>query len=158
MADIVLARVLGAHGLKGDVALKVFAEEPKTLLRCSFPQGRIKTIKKGAKDVWIAHIDGVDTREAAEAMKGAELRVERSMLPEIAPDEYYLSDLAGLAALHEGKAVGRVSAAVDFGAGVLLDIALDNGRSLYLPFRAPFVGRVDLAVRTLEIEGYEAFL
>lgn len=158
MSDIVLARVLGAHGIKGDVALKVYAEEPKTLLRFSFPQGRVLSIKKGAKNSWVAHIEGVDTREAAEAMKNAELRIERDTLPATDNEEYYLSDLAGLAALHSGKAVGRVTMAVDFGAGVLLDIALDKGRSLYLPFQAPYVGHVDLAARTVEIEGYEAFL
>lgn len=153
-----MARVLGAHGLKGDVALKIFAEEPKTLLRLSFPQGKIVSLKKGAKDTWVVHFEGVDTREAAEDLAGAELRIARADLPPAAEGEYYLSDLIGLSTLSDGKAVGRVTGAPDFGAGVLLDIALLNGRSLYLPFQSPYVGHVDLAAKTVEIEGYEAFL
>ena len=158
MADIVLARVLGAHGIKGDVALKIYAEEPKTLLRLSFPQGKITSLKKGAKETWVAHVEGINTRDDAEKLQGAELTIARADLPQAGKDEFYLSDLAGLTALSGGEAVGLVKAVQDFGAGVLLDLSLKTGKTLYLPFRAPYVGAVDLTAKTVEIEDYEAFL
>lgn len=161
MADIVLAQVLGAHGVKGDVALRVYAEEAKSLLRYSFEvhgaQAKLISIKPGAKGVWIARLSGCDSRDAAEALKGVQLSTTRAALPALS-DDYYIADLIGLTVLHGGQPVGRVTGAPDFGAGTLLDIALDGGKGLYLPFEDDFVGQIDLSARTVEIHDFEAFL
>jgi 16S rRNA processing protein RimM len=156
--DIVLAQVLGAHGVKGDVALRVYAEEPKSLLRYSFACGKLSSVKPGAKGVWIAHMAGVDTREGAEALKGVQLTTTRDALPTAPDGEYYIIDLIGLTVVADGQPIGRVTDAPDFGAGTLLDIRLLDGRSLYLPFHEPYVGAVDLAAGTIVVADYEAFV
>ena len=155
---IVMAHILGAHGIKGDVALKIYAEEPKSLLRFSFPCGKITTLKKGAKDIWIGHFEGVDTREAAERIGKAELTIPRDALPKTGNDEYYLADLIGLRVLEGDTPVGRVTGTPDFGAGILLDIAFDTGRSVFLPFQSPYVGEINLENGTIRVENAGAFL
>lgn len=155
---ILLARIVGAHGIKGDVLLHVFAQEPKTLLRFSFPAGALSSVRPGPKGSFIGHIKGVDDRSGAEALKGQEMTVTRADLPEAAEDEYYISDLVGLATLYQGQKIGQVIGVPDFGAGQLLDIRLDSGRGLFLPFDEDHVGAVDLTAKTIEVDGFEAFL
>ena len=118
---------------------------------------KLTSIKPGAKGVWIARLSGYDTRDAAEGLKGVQLTTTRDALPAL-DDEYYIADLIGLTVLHDGAPVGRVTGAPDFGAGTLLDIVLDGGKGLYLPFEADFVGQIDLSARTVEIHDFEAFL
>lgn len=156
--DIVLARVLGAHGLKGGVALRVFCEDPKTLLAHEFPIGKILSITPGVKGAWNVVIDGVADRTQAEQLKGHEFTITRDALPDAASDEYYIADLIGLTVLSDGAAIGKVADVQDFGAGILLDIKLNEGRSFFLPFQNAYVGDVNLPARTVTILEYAAFL
>lgn len=158
-SSLLLARIVGAHGIKGDVLLHVFAQEAETLLRFSFPAGKVKAVRGGGpKGAFIARIEGIDDRTAAEAIKGQEIKVTRADLPDAADDEYYITDLVNLRAISGTETVGTVIGVPDFGAGQLLDIRLHTGRSLFLPFYEPFVGKVDLAAGTIEISEYEVFL
>lgn len=157
--DIVLARVLGAYGLKGGVALRVFCEDPRTLLAHEFSIGKIMSVAPGVKGAWNVVIDGVSDRTAAEKLKGYEFKIPRAALPAPAADEYYIADLIGLRVLGEdGAVIGMVTNAQDFGAGLLLDIALNGGRSLYLPFQNDYVGDIDMTARTVMVRDYAAFL
>jgi len=158
-SSLLLARIVGAHGIKGDVLLHVFAQEAATLLRFSFPAGKVTNVRAGGpKGAYIARIEGVNDRTAADAIKGQEINVSRADLPDAAEDEYYITDLVNLRAVHAGEVVGTVIGVPDFGAGQLLDIRLNTGRSLFLPFDEPFVGKVDLSAGTIEINEYEVFL
>ena len=122
--NIVLGQIGAAHGGKGDVRVKSFAAEPAALggygpLNVS--DGRTLAIERMRPlkgDMLVVKFKGVDDRNAAEALNGAELSVARSALPAPDADEFYHADLIGLAAYNEaGEAFGTVKAVLDFGAG-----------------------------------------
>jgi 16S rRNA processing protein RimM len=99
-----------------------------------------------AKEVVVAKFRGVDDRNAAEALNGVSLYVERSALPAPAADEFYHADLIGLPAIREdGEALGAIVAIHDFGAGDILEIAPRRGPPLLVPFTREAVPIVDIA-------------
>lgn len=114
--------MIGAHGIAGEVRLKVFAED-LTPYR-SFNDGAL-TIKstRAGNNGMIARFGEVADRNAAEAMRGTELTVPRSALPPLGEGEYYHTDLIGLPVVStDGEAVGHVVAIDDFGAGDVIEI------------------------------------
>ena len=133
---VTLAVVTGAHGVQGEVRLKLFTEDLAGLKRHkSFNDGKltpsgIRPNKGGA----IARFAEIADRNAAEALRGIELTVPRSALPALEEDEYYHVDLIGkpCTAL-DGKAIGTVIAVEDFGAGDLIEIDLIEGKTLLVP-------------------------
>jgi 16S rRNA processing protein RimM len=99
-----------------------------------------------ARGAVLAAIDGIADRNAAEALKGVRLYVDRSRLPEPAQGEYYREDLVGLRAeLADGTAVGTVLTVDDYGAGDIVEIARPGERPLLLPFNDATVPTVDIA-------------
>ncbi len=97
---------------------------------------------------------GVSDRDAAEALRGADLYVARSVLPPAdGEDEYYHSDLIGLDAVSpDGAAIGTVLAVHNFGAGDLLEIRFEDERQpVLIPFETAYVPRVDFAARQVTI-------
>ncbi len=122
LAPITLAVIIGAHGVAGEVRLKIFAED--FAAHRSFNGGAL-TLKsaRGGSSGTIARFAEVADRNAAEAMRGTELTVPRSTLPALAEGEYYHADLIGLAAVStDGEALGRVVAIENFGAGDVIEI------------------------------------
>lgn len=122
---VVLAVITGAHGLGGEVRLKLFGEGPDSLkLHKSFNGGAmtlksIKPVKGGA----IARIAEIADRSAAERARGTELTVPRSALPPLADGEYYHHDLLGLPVVStDGVPLGTVVLVDNFGAGDILEI------------------------------------
>lgn len=94
----------------------------------------------------IATIKGIGDRNAAEALAGTVLYADRGALPVLAADEFYQSDLIGLAVeRRDGRALGTVVAIQNFGAGDLLEVAPPGGRTLLLPFTREVVPEVDVA-------------
>ncbi len=165
MADaakrIVLAVVTGAHGIRGEVKLKSFAE------RLDYgPLGRsdggppleIRSLRP-AKDGLIARFSGINDRNAAEALTGTELSVERDRLPEPEPDSFYLADLIGLTAeRRDGTAVGEVIAVHNYGAGDVLEVRLADGDTVLFPFARETVPEIDITRRRLVISPPEHLL
>lgn len=125
MADdrpVTLAVVIGAHGVTGEVRLKVFAEDLDA--HKSFNAGAltIKSLRPGNNGA-IARFAEVSDRNAAEAMRGTELTVPRSALPPLGEGEYYHVDLLGLPAVStDGAALGKVVAIDNYGAGDVIEI------------------------------------
>ena len=149
---ILLGAIAGVHGIRGEVKVKSFTEDPMSIAAYGplyDEQGRtfaLKLTSKGAKDsVVIARIDGIADRNAAEALKGRRLYAPREALPAIeAEDEFYASDLIGLAVEDEsGKSYGKVADVQDHGAGPMLAIG-EGGGAFDLPFADGFVPVVDL--------------
>jgi 16S rRNA processing protein RimM len=149
---VVLATIGAPHGVRGEVRVKSFATEP-TRLGDYGPlfaeDGRkfeIEHLRHLKGDMLVVKFRGVDDRNAAEALKGLSLRVERSALPAPEPDEFYYADLIGLAAVDAaGNALGRVAAVENHGAGDILEIVRDDGPSLLLPFTKAVVPDIDIA-------------
>lgn len=151
-ARICVARIGAAHGVRGEVRLWVFTEDPLAVMR----YGPLST-KDGArqleiarareaKDHLVATLKGVTTRDEAERLNGIELYVARDKLPATDDDEYYHADLIGLAAVGvDGGPIGRVIAIHNFGAGDIVEIAPTRGPTLMLPFTNAVVPTVDIA-------------
>ncbi|SCW87474.1 16S rRNA processing protein RimM [Ancylobacter rudongensis] len=158
---VLLARIGAPHGVRGEVRLFIFAADPAALQdyapltdEAGTRTFRIKTLRP-AKDHFVARLEGVDSREAAEALTNQGVYVARDLLPE--PDEeddFYQADLIGLAAFtSEGAPFGKVVAVHDFGAGDILEIAPEaGGKTLMLPFTKAVVPSVDLKAGRLTVE------
>lgn len=137
---IALAAVAGAHGVKGEVRLKLFSERAESLaahekLYVGGTARRLLTIRDGGKTA-VARFEGIDDRSAAEALRGSLVEVDRSALPPLEEGEYYHADLIGLPCVdRDGQAVGTVLAIENYGAGDLLEIELEDGKRSLIPFR-----------------------
>jgi 16S rRNA processing protein RimM len=149
---VLLGRISGAHGIRGDVKITSFTAVPEDIAAygpLTDGKGSNFTIERlrPLKGMGIAaQLRGIADRNAAEALKGVELYVARSKLPEPDEDEWYYSDLVGLAAVNgDGDTVGEVVAVQDFGAGDLLEIRQPGERhTLLLPFTRASVPVVDV--------------
>lgn len=156
---VCLGVIVGAQGVRGEVRIKPFTAEPEDIGAYGpvSDKGASRIfdmkIRGQAKGVVIAALKGVDDRNAAEALKGTELYVDRARLP--APDDedtFYHADLVGLAAEDEnGKPVGQVAAVFDHGAGDVLDIRLADGKLITVPFTKAVVPVVDLAAKRIVV-------
>lgn len=142
MADeplITLAAVAGAHGIGGEVRLKLFAQGLESLKR--HKQIRVgdriltlEAVRGGGQPV--ARFTEISDRNSAEALRGQLLRIPRSALPALAEGEYYHADLIGLPCIcPDGASVGTVVAVENFGAGDILEIEKPDGRKAMVPFR-----------------------
>lgn len=141
----------GAHGVRGQVRLKSFTAAPDDVVRyrpLTDQDGKREfkvTLVGTAKDAFVARVDGVTTREQAAALAGTRLYVPRSALPAAAEDEFYHADLIDLRVeTVDGTVLGKVAALHDFGAGDMLEIRTDDGRSRLIPFTRAAVPQVDL--------------
>lgn len=139
---VALAAVAGAHGVKGELRLKLFADSVDSLARHKhFHVGgrelALKDIKDGGKTA-IARFEGISDRTAAEALRGSLVEIDRDLLPPLEEGEYYHADLVGLPCVDEaGKSVGTVVAVENFGAGDLLEVEPTSGKPSLIPFRDP---------------------
>lgn len=157
---VLLAVVTGAHGVSGRVRLKTFTDDPRTVGgygpltdEAGAETYRIR-VTGSTKGGVIAEIEGLRQREAAEAMKGQGLYVERAALPETEDEEeFYHADLIGLAVeTASGQRFGIVRAIHDFGAGDVLDVKPSKGSALMVPFTREAVPEIDLETGRLIVE------
>jgi 16S rRNA processing protein RimM len=151
---VLMGAILGAHGIKGEVKVKSFAATPAAIAeygpltdtrhKRSFALSIVGTAD-AAKGVLIGRIAGIADRNAAEALKGVELFVERARLPAPEdPEEYYLADLIGLAAFDgSGARLGEIASVDNYGAGDLLLVVPEDGEGFVVPFAKAFVPVVD---------------
>lgn len=149
---ILVGRVAGAFGVKGEVRLTAYTEDPSSLadygplLREDGSPGLTLGPGRAAKNEYICRAREVETREQAEALRGLKLYIPRDALPEPEEDEFYLSDLIGLAVVTpEGERLGAIKSVQDFGAGDLLEIQPDAGPSWYIAFTRETVPEVRIA-------------
>ena len=138
---IALAAVVSAHGVKGELRLKLFTDGVEKLrlhqqLYVGGAPRRLLEIKQSGKFA-IARFDGVPDRNAAEALRGTLIEVDRSALPPLEDGEYYHADLIGLPADdRQGSPIGKVVAVENYGAGDLLEIETAEGTRSLVPFKA----------------------
>jgi 16S rRNA processing protein RimM len=157
---VCVAVVAGAHGLRGALRLRCFTERAEDVAAYGpvFDERGERLFELevigGTRGGVLARADGIDGRDAAEALRGKELFVPRSALPELAPDEYYYSDLEGMDALRpDGSRLGVVHRVENFGAGDLIQVRADDGQGIIsLPFTGQTVPTIDLERRRLVVE------
>ncbi len=162
--DVLLGAIAGAHGVRGDVRVKTFTDDPAAIGDYGpvhTEDGRVFSLKvtKPVKGGMAAKLDGVTDRDQAEALKGTRLYVSREALGEPGTDDdgeeaYFHADLVGCVLVSEqNEEIGRVTAVHDFGAGDLLDVARSDeagaGKSVLVPFTRAVCPEVDIAARRI---------
>ncbi|EKF18740.1 ribosome maturation factor RimM [Nitratireductor pacificus] len=154
-----LAVIGAAQGLRGEVRVKSFTGDPMALGDygpLTTGDGRMLTVRqlRPVKNVVVAQFAEVGDRNAAEALNGTALFVERAALPaELDEEEYYHADLIGLAAVDEaGQRFGTIGALHNFGAGDILEVTLATGGSALVPFTRAAVPSIDLAAKVARFD------
>lgn len=149
---VCIGQFAGSHGVRGLVKLRSFTQDPAAVAAygpLSDESGNRRfrvTLNGQAKELWLARVEGITTREAAQALAGVRLYVDREVLPEPEDeDEFYHADLIGLTAeTANGDRFGLVRAIHDFGGGDMLEIQRPDGRLEMLPFSLACVPVVDV--------------
>jgi 16S rRNA processing protein RimM len=162
---VALGSVGAPHGLHGELRVKLhnpssdlIAERRQVWLRLAGgeqPARRalVRSCRRSGVDYVLLGLDGVDDREAASALRGAELCVPRELLPPLAPGEYYLIDLVGMrVVLADGTEVGTVERAIEYPAAQVLRVAAKDG-AFELPMFQPYL--VEVRLEQLEIVAAE---
>lgn len=145
--------------MRGEVKIKSFTADPVKIaaygpLEDESGTRRFKVKVRGrVRGLVIARLDGVEDRDAAEALRGLRLYVERDRLPKPKRGEWYLIDLVGLRAERtDGTAIGTVKAVQNYGAGDIVEVVTADGKSLLLPFTKRAVPEVDVAGGRLVVD------
>ncbi len=131
---VCIGQIINVHGVKGAVKIKSYLSNPMDI--GSFEsvtdqkQKRLFKIKalNQKQGIVLARIQGIETRDEAETLKGISLYIERAQLPKEKADEYYYCDLIGLTVYNQGKVFGKVLSVENFGAGDIINIQLSNGK------------------------------
>ena len=152
--------VIGApHGVQGEVRVKTFTGDSEALGDYGplyGPDGRPFEVAKvrPAGNVLVVRFAGITNREAAAALTGLPLFVDRSALPDdLDEEEFYHADLIGLVVGDaSGETLGRITAVHDFGGGDILEVALTDGRSVMVPFSRAAVPEIDVRARFARID------
>ena len=128
---ILVGKIVAPQGIRGEVRVQTYSENPM-----DFQKFKVQSSKFKSEDfkfvrvipnstVVIAKINGYDDRNAAETLRGTELFIGRSDLPQLNDNEYYQTDLIGMAVNQRGNIIGRVSCIQNYGAGDILE--MENG-------------------------------
>lgn len=152
---IELCAITNAHGIKGEVTIKLFGYDPEALLNygpLTDKSGQktftIQKLRPGKKELLVGRIKEITDRNQAEAVKGTELYIERSKLPEPDEDEdeFYYRDLVGLTVkTNDEELYGKVIAVENFGAGDIIEIMPQNSqKSVYFSFTKEIVPVVSI--------------
>jgi 16S rRNA processing protein RimM len=150
-----------AQGLRGELRAKSFTADPKAITsygaltdEAGARRFELKFVRALKDDMIVLRVEGVEDRDAAEALTGVELFARRSQLPAPGEGEYYHIDLMGLkATTRQGEGLGRIVAVLNYGAGDILEISPDDGgETLLLPFNAAVAPEVDFDAGCIVIE------
>lgn len=162
---ICVGQFAGAHGVRGLVKLRSFTADPEALFSyapLTEKEGEREfkiVLKSSSKDLFIVAVEGIDTKDAADALRGDRIYIPLSILPGTGANEYYEAELIGLKAVDQaGKSFGRVIGVYDFGGGAMLEIGESKSKTFMLPFRDAFVPKVDIEAGTVEIALPEGWL
>lgn len=150
------------HGVRGEVRVHPFNSDSKLLGRLDAVWGahgdgerRMAIVRaRRAPKHWIVRFEGIDTMEAADALRGVELRVARDELPELDDDELYLADLVGLEVRYEDRVVGQVTEVITYPSVVCLVVAGPEGTK-ELPLVPPWTAEIDVEGGWIRSESWE---
>lgn len=154
---VIVGAIGGSFGVHGEVRLKSFCADPQAIADYTplfTEDGRsfAQVVLTGQlKNGFTARIDGVVTKEDADALRNVSLFAERAVMPSLPDDEYYYADLIDLTVVDTGgTTLGVVKNVMDHGAGDLLEITVpDQAETILLPFTQAAVPTVDLSARRI---------
>ena len=160
-----MAVIGAAHGIKGKLRVKTFTADPLALADYGplhTRDGRAFEIVdiRPQGTVVVVRLKGVTDRNAAEALTGTELFVDRSALPEaLDDDEFYHADLVGLAVKDDaGETLGKVTAVQNFGGGDILEVTLGTRQGVLIPFTSAAVPEIAISAGFIRIDPVAAGL
>ena len=156
---ICVAQIGAAHGIRGEVRLRAFTQDPMAITVYGPLESEDGTRRfeiealRPAKDHFVARLKGVPDRNAAEKLVNLKLYVSRDKLPAIEEeDTFYHADLVGLAAVTpDGAPLGTVTAIHNFGAGDLVEIKPPQGEAMLVPFTETAVPEIDMQARRMVV-------
>ncbi len=158
--ELAIGVVLRTHGVHGHLRVRSLSGEADHFGRLrevrlqragqEVLRAAVEEVSASGDTVWVK-LAGVDSPEQARTLIGCELWVGRDEAAPLEPGEYYLADLIGCRVLGPRGPVGRVSGVINAGAGDVLEITGDDGKSFMVPFRDGFVGEVDIAAATVRL-------
>ena len=156
---VLLGKIAGAHGIRGDVLIRTYTGAPEAIAGygpLSNEAGDLSfrvTVRHVTEKGVVAGIEGVSDRTAAEALNGTSLYVDRERLPATQANEFYRADLIGLCAVSPaGERIGEVVAVENYGAGDLIEIRRSgSGETELVPFTDAFVPTVDIAASRITV-------
>jgi len=167
--SILMAVIGAAHGLKGEVRIKSFSDDPFALSRYHVfydnegRKFRILNLRQHKAQI-IAQIEGVTNRDGAQLLRGVQLFVDRQFFDDdLEEDEFYQADLIGFHALtfdgtDMGEEIGHISGFFNFGAGDLVEISDKKGKSWLVPFSHMAVPVIDKDKRQIGVDRLAAGL
>ena len=150
---ICVAQIGAAHGVRGEVRLRSFTEDPMAVIAYGPLESEDGTrhfeieALRPAKDHFVARLAGIGDRDAAERLTNVRLYVSRDRLPPLEDDgTFYHADLVGLTAVSPGgAALGTVTAIHNFGAGDIIEIKpAGGGEPLMVPFTAAAAPEINI--------------
>ena len=151
-----IGAIVGPQGVRGQFKVRPFTVAPKSLSAYgpvttdNGQQLMLQIISVNAKGLAIVRAKGVDTRDAAEALRGLTLYVARESLPELDDGEFYHADLLGMLVKgRDGVPLGSLKAIHNFGAGEIAELAPRKGPSIMVPFGGDRIIAVDMAAKEL---------
>ena len=150
--------VTSPHGIKGEVNVKTFLDNPKDLPNFKYifdvsvnRTFKILDVRGVKKDMVIVKIKGFDNRNKAEEIRGKKLYIDKSELPDTEEDEFYQKDIIGLKVFENKKVIGKVLNVYNYGAGEMIEIELKNKQIEAIPFNDDYVKNIDLKKGNIEI-------
>ncbi|HET8877491.1 MAG TPA: ribosome maturation factor RimM [Casimicrobiaceae bacterium] len=160
---VVMGRVGAPHGVHGAVKVRPESADPASL--CTYgiwwlrrrdePSWRAHSVRsvRGQGEWLVAELAGIDSREAAGALRGGEVAIPRESLPALAADEYYQADLAGMAVVNrDGVSLGALRGFLESGAHPIARVVDDEGRERLIPWVADYIDAVDASARRIEVD------
>ncbi|MDR1972552.1 MAG: ribosome maturation factor RimM [Treponema sp.] len=160
MTERFVAALVGPpFGLKGFVKLRSLSGETGHLLKLKqltlylAGQEQVREIEavEAAFPSLLVKFRGIDSPEAAKALGGAEILVDRDQAAPLGPGEYYIEDLKGIEVWEGAEPVGRITDVLEGGGGSLAELRLTTGETRLVPFRDEFFGEIDIEGRRAEL-------
>lgn len=153
---ILIAKIAQSHGVRGLVKLHLYTDTPEILDTATLYKGEhgkdtIKLILKNPMGkYWLAEIDGITDRTAADHLRHQEIWIDRDALPPVDENEFYYDDLIDMAVIDDQDRTtqyGTIISVSNFGASDLIEIKPQTGHSYYLPFTDEYVPEIDMDAR-----------
>ena len=157
-----MGRVGAPHGVHGAFKVRPVSADPAALAAYgewllrgrsgAWTAHRVRGVREHG-DGLVAELEGIESREAAGALRGAEIGVPRESLPAPAEDEYYQVDLIGMAVVtREGVALGMLADFVDSGAHPIARVVGDDGVDRLIPWVPRYIDGVDMTARRIDVD------
>ncbi|MDP2193251.1 MAG: ribosome maturation factor RimM [Alphaproteobacteria bacterium] len=155
---VAIGFIASTHGVRGDIKIRSFTTNPQDFAnyRQFYNQsGEVLPLKIKQytnKDIFIGHIQGIESPEDAALLKGSQIFIHKSQRPSLEEDEVYVSDLVGHEVYLNNTFIGTIQAYYDYGAGIFFDIALKTGKMATVPFNRDAILSIDHNEKCIHVD------